>query len=71
MNSPDIELEIKRDGNGRVVGFAYKTSAEAGSKKAIECNELSIEAIEAIFKSEGPEDHSTLVVVDFSLGNLV
>lgn len=64
MNSPDFELEIKRDDEGRVVGVTYRANAGEGSKKAIECSELATTAIEAVFASEGPEDHGTVVGVD-------
>jgi len=66
MHSPDFELEIHRDDNGRVTGVAYRANAGEGSMKAVECHALATTALEAMFASEGPEDHSTIVGVDFS-----
>ena len=70
MNNPDVELEIKRDDNGRVVGVAYRANAGEGSKKAMECLEVANVALEAVFASEGPEDHSTVVGADFHFSAL-
>jgi len=65
MHSPDFELEITRNDDGRVTGVAYRVNAGEGSKRAIECHALANVALEAVFASEGPEDHSTYIPADF------
>ncbi len=57
MENPNVEVEIKRDENGKVTGMSYKVSdpGEQG-RRPLEFCEVLIE----VFKSEGPEDHSTI-----------
>jgi hypothetical protein len=70
MDNADVVLELTRDDQGRVTRVAFKLNAVEGSKKAIECLDMTNTALEAIFASEGPEDHSVSMQVDFSFGGL-
>lgn len=70
MDNPDVLLELTRDDQGRVTRVAFKMSVLEGSKKAIECLDMTNTAIAAIFASEGPEDHSINVQADFSFSGL-
>jgi len=62
MNIPDAELDIKRDEEGRVVGFSYKVHNEGkDGKRSMECLEILRMCVMAAFDAEGPEDHSVQV----------
>lgn len=64
MEKPDVELELKRDEDGNITNMAYKVSNEGeGGKRALEFTEMALEALRA----EGPEDHSTMVDVNFTI----
>lgn len=69
MEKPDVELEIQRDEGGRVTKLSYKVhNAGEEGKRALEGLELMRSAVESVFASEGPEDRSVYVPVDFHIG---
>ena len=61
MENPDVVLELDRNEEGRVTRMSYKVSNPGEeNRRTLEFDELAVE----MFRSEGPEDHSTVIDVD-------